>query len=103
MMAFLQRIINGGGQIHRDMAAGTGRLDLCLVYENEKYPIELKIRYDTKSLEKGLIQTARYMESYGCSKGWLAFFDRRKTVKWEKKLTMEDKIVDGKTITVVGL
>jgi hypothetical protein len=103
MMAFLQRVINGGGQIHRDMAAGTGRLDLCLVYENEKYPIELKIRYDTKSLEKGLVQTARYMDTYGCSKGWLALFDRRKKVKWNDKLTMKDKVVDGKTVTVVGL
>jgi hypothetical protein len=103
MMAFLQRVVNGGGQIHRDMAAGTGRLDLCLVYENEKYPIELKIRYDTKTLEKGLEQTARYMESYGCNKGWLAIFDRRKTVSWDDKLTMEDIVVDGKEITVVGL
>jgi hypothetical protein len=85
------------------MAAGTGRLDLCLVYENEKYPIELKIRYDTKSLEKGLVQAARYIESYGCSEGWLALFDRRKTVKWDDKLFMEKKSVDGKIVTVVGL
>jgi hypothetical protein len=103
MMAFLQRVINGGGQIHRDMAAGTGRLDICLVYENEKYPIELKIRYDTKTLEKGLEQTARYMESCGCSKGWLALFDRRKTVKWSSKLFIREKKVDDKTVTVVGL
>jgi hypothetical protein len=103
MMAFLQRVINGGGQIHRNMAARTGRLDLCLVYENEKYPIELKIRYDTKTVEKGLLQTARYIESYGCRKGWLAVFDRRKTVKWNDKLFMEDRIVDGTIVTVVGL
>jgi hypothetical protein len=96
-------VINGGGQIHREMAAGTGRLDLCLVYENEKYPIELKIRYDTKSLDKGLVQTARYIESCGCSKGWLALFDRRKTVKWSSKLFIREKEVDGTTVTVVGL
>ncbi|MDR2563910.1 MAG: AAA-like domain-containing protein [Prevotellaceae bacterium] len=103
MMAFLQRVVNGGGQIHRDMAAGTGRLDLCLVYENEKYPIELKIRYDTKTLEKGLVQTARYMGLYGCSKGWLAIFDRRKTVEWDSKLFLRNETFDGKEITVVGL
>jgi hypothetical protein len=44
LMAFLQRVINGGGLIIRDMAAGSGRLDLCLVYEEQKYPIEIKIR-----------------------------------------------------------
>jgi hypothetical protein len=103
MMAFLQRVINGGGQIHREMAAGTGRLDLCLVYENEKYPIELKLRYDTKSIEKGLVQTARYIDYCGCRCGWLAIFDRRKRVKWSDKLFMKEKIVNGVTITVVGL
>jgi hypothetical protein len=32
MMAFLQRVINGGGQTVREMASGSGRLDRCLVY-----------------------------------------------------------------------
>jgi hypothetical protein len=43
LYAFLQRVINGGGQILREMATGTGRVDLCIIYENQKYPIELKI------------------------------------------------------------
>jgi hypothetical protein len=30
------------------MAAGSGRLDLCLIYEEQKYLIELKIRYGEK-------------------------------------------------------
>jgi hypothetical protein len=103
MMAFLQRVINGGGQIVREMAAGTGRLDLCLVYEGQKYPIELKLRYGEKYLEKGLEQTARYMDTYGCCEGWLAIFDRRTTVKWEDKLYFRKETVNDKTITVVGL
>ena len=103
LMAFLQRVINGGGRIHREMAAGTGRLDLCLVYENEKYPVELKIRYDSNSVTKGLDQTARYIDSYGCNEGWLAVFDRRTKVKWDNKLFMKKETVDGKIITIVGL
>jgi hypothetical protein len=103
LMAFLQRVVNGGGQIFRDMAAGSGRLDLCLVYEDRKYPIELKIRYGEKYLEKGLEQTARYMDVYGCSEGWLAIFDRRIDVRWDDKIYMEKKTANGKTITVVGL
>jgi hypothetical protein len=102
-MAFLQRVVNGGGQICRDMAAGSGRLDLCLVYEDRKYPIELKIRYGEKYLERGLEQTARYMDVYGCSEGWLAIFDRRADVRWDDKIYMEKKTANGKTITVVGL
>jgi hypothetical protein len=30
LMAFLQRVINGGGRIEREMAAGNGRTDLCI-------------------------------------------------------------------------
>jgi hypothetical protein len=102
MMAFLQRVINGGGQVIRDIASGTGRLDLCLLYKNQKYPIELKIRYGNKYLEEGFIQTAGYMDLHCCNEGWMVVFDRRKTVKWEDKLYFKKETVDGKTVTVVG-
>jgi Holliday junction resolvase len=103
MMAFLQRVINGGGQVIRDMASGKGRLDLCLLYEDQKYPIELKIRYGDKYLEEGLEQTAGYMDLHCCHEGWMVVFDRRKTVKWEDKLYMKKETVAGKTVTVVGI
>jgi type II secretory pathway predicted ATPase ExeA len=103
MMAFLQRVVNGGGQIVREMASGTGRLDLCLTYENRKYPIELKLRHGEKYLEEGLAQTARYMDLHGCNEGWIVVFDRRPTVKWDDKIYMKKEPVDGKTVTVVGV
>jgi hypothetical protein len=103
LMAFLQRIVNGGGQIIRDMAAGSGRLDLCLVYENHKYPIELKIRYGDKYLEKGFDQIAKYMDAFGCNEGWMMVFDRRANIKWEDKIYLKKEIVDGKTVTIAGV
>ncbi|MDR1483910.1 MAG: ATP-binding protein [Planctomycetaceae bacterium] len=103
LMAFLQRVINGGGQLFREMAAGKGRLDLLLVYEGQKYPIELKIRYNDKYLEKGLEQTARYMDIYGCNEGWLIIFDRRTTVTWDDKIYLKKEKINGKTITIVGM
>ena len=103
MMAFLQRVINGGGQIIREIASGKGRLNLCLIYGNRKYPIELKIRYGDKYLEKGLEQTARYMDLHCCNEGWMVVFDRRTTVKWEEKLYFKTETVDGKTVTIVGV
>ncbi|MDR2086783.1 MAG: hypothetical protein LBP72_06370, partial [Dysgonamonadaceae bacterium] len=103
MMGFLQRVINGGGQIIREMAAGTGRLDICLIYENQTYPIELKIRYGEKYIEDGIEQTARYMETHCCNEGWLVVFDRRSTVRWEDKLYMKKETVNGKTVTIVGV
>jgi hypothetical protein len=103
LMAFLQRIVNGGGHIFREMAAGTGRTDICLLYEERKYPIELKIWRGEKSLQEGLEQTARYVDTYGCTEGWLAIFNRDTDAKWEDKIYMKKETVVGKTITVVGL
>jgi hypothetical protein len=102
LMAFLQRIVNGGGQIIRELASGTGRLDLCLLYEDRKYPIELKIRYGDKYVEDGLDQTLRYMDLHCCNEGWIVVFDRRSTVSWEDKLYLRKETVNGKTVTLVG-
>ena len=103
LQAFLQRVINGGGDIIREMATGTGRTDICLVYEGNKYPIELKIRRGEKSLKEGIEQTYRYMGVFGCSEGWLAIFDRRPEIKWEEKIYEKKETVDGKTVTILGL
>jgi hypothetical protein len=102
LMAFLQRVVNGGGQITREMASGTGRLDLCLTHESRKYPIELKLRRGARYLEEGIEQTTRYMDIHGCTEGWLIIFDRRPNVPWEEKIYMKKEHVDGKTVTVVG-
>jgi type II secretory pathway predicted ATPase ExeA len=103
MMAFLQRVVNGGGQIIREMAAGRGFLDICLIYEGERYPIELKLWNGEKSLAKGLEQIARYMDTCGCTEGWLAIFDHRPELKWDDKIYMRKEPSGSKTITVVGL
>jgi hypothetical protein len=64
--------------------------------------IELKLWRGEKSLEMGVEQTLRYMDVYGATEGWLAIFDRGQT-SWEEKIYMEKQVVDGKTVTVVGL
>jgi AAA+ ATPase superfamily predicted ATPase len=103
MMAFLQRVVNGGGQIIREMAANKKRLDLCLVYEGEKYPIELKIWRGEKTLTEGIEQTAGYMDTFGCAEGWLVIFNRNPNIKWDDKIYMKKESFDGKTVTVVGV
>ena len=103
LQAFLQRILNGGGYIIREMGAGIKRTDLCVVYEGIKYPIELKIRRGNKTLSEGLEQTLGYMDIFGATEGWLAIFDRRPNITWEEKIFMKKEIIEGKTVTVVGL
>ncbi|HKL20654.1 MAG TPA: hypothetical protein VJ904_02545, partial [Tichowtungia sp.] len=46
LMAFLQRVLNGGGRIDREYSSGRGRIDLCLHHGGRRYPVELKIRYE---------------------------------------------------------
>jgi len=103
LMAFLQRIINGGGEIIREMAAGTRRTDLCLVYQGKKYPVELKIRRNEKTLNEGIEQTLSYMNFFGCKEGWLALFDQRPDLEWDEKIYMKKEKINEKTVTVIGL
>jgi len=43
MMAFLQRVVNGGGSIDREYAIGSGKLDLYVRHRDAQLPIELKV------------------------------------------------------------
>ncbi|MEO1402800.1 MAG: ATP-binding protein [Cyanobacteria bacterium J06635_1] len=43
MMAFLHRVVNGGGTLEREYAIGSDRMDLCLRYGEVTLAIELKV------------------------------------------------------------
>ena len=102
LQAFLQRVVNGGGRIVREMAAGTGRTDLCAEYHGRKYPIELKIRRDCSTYAKGVEQAAAYMDQLGCTEGWLVIFDQAKATPWEDRLYVKREYAGGKTVTIYG-
>jgi hypothetical protein len=79
LMAFLHRVVNGGGSLEREYAIGTGRMDLCLRYGNLTLGIELKVwRNDERDpLAAGLEQLDNYLAGLGQETGWLVIFDRR--------------------------
>ena len=100
LQAFLQRVINGGGQIIREMALGKGALDLGVVFRSGKYPVEVKLLYNyRKSPEKAYAQTLRYVEHLGQNEGWLVVFDPQ-FGDWDSKLRHEDVVREGKTLHV---
>ena len=100
LQAFLQRVINGGGQIIREMALGKGALDLGVLFRGGKYPVEVKLLYNyRKSPEKAYAQALRYVEHLGQAEGWLVVFDPQ-FGDWDAKLRHEDIAVDGKTLHV---
>ena len=102
LQAFLQRVFNGGGDVHREMATGKERLDLCIEYKGKKYPIELKINRGKQSIEKGIEQTLGYMDTLGCTEGWLVAFDRNKEKSWDEKIYQKEETVNGKLVNVFG-
>jgi hypothetical protein len=44
LMAFLQRIVNGDGQINREYGLGREALDLMVNWKGSRYAIEVKMR-----------------------------------------------------------
>lgn len=80
LMAFLDRVSNGGGRVEREFAIGTGRMDLLLVRGPDQLPIEIKVwREDgeTDPFKDGLSQIDGYLARLGLPMGWLVIFDRR--------------------------
>jgi len=102
LMAFLQRVVNGGGKIEREYGLGRGALDLLVCWQSEKHAIELKIRRDTETEADALEQLAGYLDKLGITEGWLVLFDLRKELSWKEKLFIRETSYEGKVIRVVG-
>ena len=106
LMAFLQRVINGGGTIDRDCGAGRGRMDLFINFKGESFIIEIKLLRDHDSPktveEEGVEQVQKYRDKfYPEIPVYLIIFDRRtgtKTKTWEERIFW--KLVEG--VSVLG-
>jgi len=109
LMAFLQRVVNGGGMIDREYAVGSGRLDLCVRWPwsggTDTHALELKVRTDKKNpLGQGLEQLARYLRRLGLGHGTLIIFDRRtQAPPVEERGTFEEEVHDGLNILILWL
>ena len=79
LMAFIHRVVNGGGTIDREYAIGSGRMDLCIRYGEVTLAIELKVWRNGESdpLSEGLKQIDGYLGGLSLNTGWLVIFDRR--------------------------
>jgi type II secretory pathway predicted ATPase ExeA len=102
LMAFLQRIVNGGGRIEREYGLGRGALDLMVEWRGKRHAIEVKLRRDTQTEERALEQVVRYLDTLGLDEGWLVMFDLRSTTPWAERLTFRTVETAGKHIHIVG-
>jgi hypothetical protein len=87
-MAWLQRVVNGGGIIDREYGIGRGRIDVLVRWplpgathpkEWQREAFELKVWTDGKPdpITQGLQQLERYLDGLGLTHGTLVVFDRR--------------------------
>jgi DNA polymerase III delta prime subunit len=105
LMAFLQRIVNGGGRIEREMAVGNGRTDLAAYWKDQVFAIEMKIKRGGDTREEGLDQLCGYLDRLGQEHGYLVLFETKTTeqIPWEQRLKWEDAAHKGKRVTVLEL
>ncbi|NEP62129.1 MAG: AAA family ATPase [Symploca sp. SIO2G7] len=105
LMAFLHRVVNGGGTLEREYALGIGRMDLCLSYGEVRLGIELKVWRDGRldPALAGVEQLVGYLRRLGVSQGWLVVFDRRGGLPpIEERVTVEDvQGPEGFAVTLV--
>jgi hypothetical protein len=102
LMAFLQRVVNGGGRIEREYGLGRGALDLLVEWRGQAHAIEVKLRRDTETETDALDQLVRYLDHVGLLEGWLVMFDLRSTLAWEQRLTTREVDHRGKRVHIVG-
>jgi len=114
MMAFLQRLVNGGGYVEREYGVGRGRIDLLIRWPYpgpdgrrawQREAVELKVRADGDAdpLAQGLDQLDAYLDRLGLDTGTLAIFDRRRTAPPIHERTIIDTTTSpaGRTITLL--
>ena len=88
LMAFLQRIVNGGGSIGREMAMGRGRTDLIIDFMGDRFVLELKIKRSNTNIDKAYKQLHRYLDTINISHGYLILFELKNsdTISWEERI-----------------
>ena len=110
LTAFFQRLLNGGGRVDREVAAGRGRMDLRIEYMGEKFIVELKLirRRDSpeRVREEGLRQIASYRDKAAPgAPSYLVIFDRRDDAKsrpWEEKIYRQEEVLPAGSVTILG-
>jgi hypothetical protein len=105
MMAFLHRVVNGGGTLEREYAIGSGRMDLCLRYGAVTLGIEIKVWREgrTDPARSGLEQLEGYLTRLGTPTGWLVIFDRRQGALPIADRTTVESVAspEGRSLTLI--
>lgn len=114
-MAYLQRVVNGGGYVDREYGVGLGRVDLLVrkPYTDpdgkpaeQREAFELKVRRPGRGnpLKEGLAQLDEYLTRLDLDTGTLIIFDRRPSAIKKRPSTeiSRARTPDGREITLLA-
>ncbi|MBW7877500.1 MAG: ATP-binding protein [Candidatus Cloacimonetes bacterium] len=102
-MAWLQRLVNGGGIIHREYALGRKRLDILVTFAGERFISEIKLYRGEKTLSDGLNQICEYLDQIGLSEGYLMIFQKNLATDEDSRYRTEEVEHMGKRVWVYWL
>jgi hypothetical protein len=111
IMAYFQRVVNGGGVITREYGVGRGAIDLLLRWKLpdgslQRVAMELKVRTARTGdpLAKGLRQIDGYLARLDLMEGILVIFDRRADAPPIPERTTLETVMspEGRTITLLS-
>ena len=107
-----RRLCAGRGRIEREYALGSRGVELLVVWpegdgRESRFVVECKLvgegRSHARTVEKGLVQTAAYMDLSGTEAGHLVVFDMRSGRTWGEKVFREESAVGGGDCGVGGI
>ena len=95
LFAYLNQFVQiVGGTMYLEIQTGRGRMDLLILYKNEKYIVETKIWGGDTRYQAGKKQLAAYLKSEKAVEGYYVVFDHRKN----PEPRVETEILNGFTI-----
>ena len=114
LLAFMQRIVNGGGYIDREYGVGRGRIDVLVRFPyrkpdgqpaTQRRALELKVwrKGQKDPLAKGLTQLDGYLARLGLRRGTLVIFDARGKIASRRPRWEEATTKSGRTVRVLRL
>lgn len=114
LMAFLQRLVNGGGYVDREYGVGRGRIDILVRFPYRKADgtpavqrraLELKVwrKGQPDPRAKGLEQIDGYLARLGLRRGTLVIFDARGRLAKRRARFEEAETRSGRAVTTMRL
>lgn len=116
LMAYLQRVVNGGGVVSREYGIGRRRIDLLIEWpyfdtagkqQLQREAIELKVWRDKRKdpLAEGLVLLDDYLARVGLDAGVLVLFDRRSDAPPLEERVREEahSTANGRAVRVLRL